>query len=266
MPPNHLPNIHLLNHPATQPHKRPLMFEKIKRSLVGRSRLGPEPEVPESYTQYEQMQQQLENVEHALTSTMQIIGARAGQTEIANSAVQFSECLHTLYPADDDLRQLFGTTMDDSIKLRDALLPNEAENSNLQEINRMVNGYLEGIRTLKLEYPKIEAARRRFHAAQRKVNRNRYRESDDPKKVRVLLMQDRTWATYSSVLEDTLNRMKTTYTKSSTMFRATFVAYWIIQRRMTETMSTHFQNAFKYAEDNSSDVFAITRINTSKWE
>ena len=229
------------------------------------SQVVPGSELSIEYTKYKEVQQQLENVEHALTTTMDIIESSAWAREIAGGAVSFTTSLHTLYPADDDLRQLFGRTLEEATALERRLQSDTTFNANLQQIKRMVRGYLEGIKTLKIEYPKVEEARRKYELSKKRTAKYNHRDKNDPKKVHVLAIQDRAWGTYSSMLEDTLNRMDTTYEKSSCMFRATFVAYWIIQRRITEAVWGYFQPAFKYAEDNEADeadVFATTAPNS----
>jgi len=228
------------------------MMHKLKRNIVGGIQSRHEPK----NAQFENAQQRLDNIERALTNALESIEkAEKSWNEVADSAGEFCDGLHSLYPADDEIRTLFKKTLDETNALQLEVKAEPDISSNTQQIERVVRGYLTEIKTLKGEYPKVEVARKDFAMYQRKVDKLEHKEPGDEKKVKFLDLLEGARASYFSILEGIILRMNSTYDKSPTMFRAVYVAYWLAQRRVHDAVTKHFQPSILYASHNEAGLF-----------
>lgn len=118
--------------------------------------------------------------------------------------------------------------------------------------------YLMEIKTLQGEYKKVDVARTDYGLYQDKVDKLEKKNSESDKQNRNLDKMEGARATYTSILDGMVHRMNSTYAKSSTMFRAAFVAYWLWQSRMNRIVGEHFQPAIAYATANEHTLFQMT--------
>ncbi len=228
------------------------MLHKIKRNVVGGLQSRHEPKNAE----FETAQQRLENIERALTNALDSIEkAERSWERVADTASEFCDGLHSLYPLDDELRTLFKRTLDETAALQREVKAEADVGGNVQQIERVVRGYLTEIKTLKSEYPKVEIGRREYAMLQRKVDKLEHKDPADEKKMRNLDLLEGARATYFSILDGIIHRMNSTYNKSPTMFRAAFVAYWLTQRKVHGAVSQYFQPAINYASENEAGLF-----------
>eukprot|EP00178_Gracilaria_changii_P025462 TRINITY_DN78446_c0_g1_i1.p1 TRINITY_DN78446_c0_g1~~TRINITY_DN78446_c0_g1_i1.p1 ORF type:complete len:245 (-),score=54.53 TRINITY_DN78446_c0_g1_i1:86-820(-) len=224
------------------------MFHALKRSTVGHSAAKNEPVNAE----FETLRTNLDNVQKSLQTAMgDIDDAQKAYTKAAADAGKFSTTMHSLYPKDDETRELFKTTVDQVADV----VPKDLETitepaSNVRALERMVSAYLTEIKTLSAEYPKLETARKDYAMYQAKVEKLGKKDSDNDKQSRNMGKLEDAKAKYNSMLEGIIHRMKITYEKASLMFRASYVAYWIYQKAVLEVIGKHFGPAMSYAADN----------------
>lgn len=224
----------------------------LKRNILGGLHARHEPK----NAQFENAQQRLDNIERALTNALDSIErAERSWESVADSAHDFCDGLHSLYPTDDALRTLFKKSVDETAALQRECKADAEVGANTQQIERVVRGYLTEIKTLKSEYPKVEIARKDFAMYQRKVDKLENKDATDEKKVKFLELLEGARATYYSILDGIIHRMNSTYDKSPTMFRAVYVAYWLTQRRVHGAVSQFFRPAIEYAADNEAGLF-----------
>lgn len=233
------------------------MLHALKRKTVGGIQARHEPKNAE----FDNLRQRLDNVQKALTNSLDSASkAEKSWIGVTDSAQNFCEGLHSLYPQDDAVRILFKKTLDDASALQKEVKHGAEAASNVKSIERMVRGYLAEIKTLKTEYPRVEAARKDFGMYHRKVERlGSQNTKKDDKRRKFLDLLENSKATYDSILDGIIHRMRTTYDKSPTMFRAAYVAYWLSQLRIHSAVSRYYQPALAYAAENESNLFAITQ-------
>jgi len=239
------------------------MFDSLKRRTVG---LGTAKNQPVN-AEFDHMRQSLDNVSKALTSALgDIDSAEKSWKTLVTSASHFSSALHSLYPTEDDLRALFKTTYDQvSDPLIKEMADAEAPTSQVKAIDRMVRAYLTEIKTLSAEYTKVDQARRDYAMYQAKADKLSKKGGGDgsSKQSKNLDHLEESKAKYNSMLEGTIHRMKTTYGKAPTMFRAAYVAYWLYHSKMTKIVAKNFTPAFSYAQGNAESLFRMSATSST---
>jgi len=239
------------------------MFNSIRRKTVG---LGTAKNQPVN-AEFDNLRQSLDNVSKALTSALaDIDSAEKSWKTLVTSASHFSSALHSLYPTDDDLRALFKTTHEQvSAPLTKQMAEDGAPDSQVKSIERMVRAYLTEIKTLSAEYTKVDHARRDYAMFQAKADKLAKKNSSggggDKQTKNIdknLNNLEESKAKYNSILEGTVHRMKSTYDKATTMFRAAFVAYWLYHNDMTKVVNENFRPAFSYARANADGLFRMS--------
>lgn len=211
--------------------------------------------------EFDHVRQSLDNVSKALTGALTDIDqAEKSWRTLVSSSEHFSSGLHSLYPQDDDVRNLFKKTIDDvGGPLTKEMADATDAKSKVKTIERMVRAYLTEIKTLAAEYSKVETARKDFAIYQTKVDKLGKKEAESSKQSRNLDKLENSRATYNSVLEGTTHRMKTTYEKAPTMFRAAYVAYWLYHSTMSSIVTKHFKPSFDYAKAHADHLFSMSQ-------
>lgn len=244
---------HHPSQPSSSNHSQ--MLHAIKRKTVGVAAARHEPVNAE----FDTLRQSLDNVSNALTAALEDIeNAEKSWTSLVISASHFASGMHTLYPRDDDLRTLFKKTLSEV----EGPLPKEMEEiiepkSKVKTIQRMVRAYLTEIDHLTKEYVKVETARKDFAMYQTKVDKLEKKESPVEKQTRNLDKLESSKASYDSTLEGVIHRMKTTYDKSPTMFRAAYVAFWLYHSQMGSLVDRHYKPAFTYSKQHAETLLTV---------
>lgn len=230
------------------------MFHSIKRATVGLAAGKHEPKNAE----FENMRNKMENVNKALASALNDIeGAQKTWHAVVDSSDRFAASLHTLYPNEDQVRALFKSALDEVRgPIAEDMHAIVNPSSQVRSIERNVRAYLTEIKTLTAEYNKVENARKDYAMYQAKTEKLDKSSNGTDKQSRNLDKLESSRATYHSILDGTLHRMKTTYDKAPVMFRATHVAFWLYQSRMNDLLSKHFSNSFDYAAQNCDSLFS----------
>lgn len=237
------------------------MLHSIKRKTFGRVTSKHQPVNAE----FDTLSNNLENVQKALTAALDDIDTsdKAWKAVVSNTN-EFSSRLHTLYPQDDDVRALFKASLDVQDKIAPEIESVKDAKSKVKSIERMVRAYLIEIKTLTEEYSKVEKARRDYSLYQSKANKlSKKAQGDSDRQSKNLDKLEASKATYNSILLGAVHRMTSTFEKSPTMFRATFVAYWLYQSRFSGVISTNFARSFEYANTHADDVFNIAQTQNS---
>lgn len=233
------------------------MLHAIKRKTVGAAAARHEPVNAE----FDNLRQSLDNTSKALTAALEDIeSAEKSWTSLVTSTTHFSSGMHTLYPQEDDMRTLFKKTLTEV----EAPLPTEMTEmvepkSKVKTIERMVRAYLTEIKLLTSEYPKVEAARKDFAMYQSKVDKLEKKEGVVDKQSRNLDKLETSKVSYDALLEGMLHRMKTTYEKAPTMFRAAYVAFWLYHSQMSALVERHYKPAFAYSNEHADNLFSISQ-------
>ncbi|KAI0562454.1 hypothetical protein FGB62_59g050 [Gracilaria domingensis] len=234
------------------------MLHALKRSTVGHSAAKHEPVNAE----FETLRTNLENVQKSLqTAVNEIDGAQKAYKKAATDAGKFSTTMHSLYPKDDETRELFKTTVDQVVDSVPKDLEGITEpNSKMRALERMVGAYLTEIKSLSADYPKLETARKDYAMYQAKVEKLGKKESDNDKQSRNMSKLEDAKAKYNSLLEGIIHRMKITYEKASLMFRASYAAYWIYQKAVLDILGKHFGPAMSYAAEHADSILQDATI------
>lgn len=232
------------------------MFHSLKRKTVGHSAGKHEP----GNTEFDNLKQGLDNVSKALTAALADIDtAEKSWKTLAKSAAHFSSGLHSLYPKEDDLRALFKTTLDEV----EAPLQKEMDSvteptSKVKSIERIVRAYLTEIKTLAAEYNKVSNARKDYAMYNAKVDKLGKKTEQSDKQSRNLDKLEDSKAKYDSILGGTVHRMKSTYEKAPTMFRAAYVAYWLYHSQMSSSVTKHFKPSYTYSNAHAEGLFKLS--------
>lgn len=228
----------------------------IKRKTVGIGAARNEPVNAE----FDNMRQSLDNVSKALTTALKDIdSAEKSWKTLLTSAINFSSGLHSLYPEEDQLRERFKSTLDEleGPMQKDMAALNEPS-SKMKGIERMVKGYLTEIKTLGAEYHKVDNARKDYAMYQSKVDKLEKKEGKTEKQSRNLEKLESSKATYNNLLDGVIHRMKSTYQKAPSMFRAAYVSYWLYHSQMNSVVDKNFKSSFTYAIGNADSLFSMT--------
>lgn len=233
------------------------MFQSFKRRTVGLSAARQQP----INAEFDTHRNHLQNVAKSLTTALsEIDQAEAQWKELIKSNEHFSSSLHSLYPIEDDVRALFKSTLDSvqgvfPKEIADASSPT----SQVRGIERMVKAYLTEIKTLSAEYPKVDHARRDYAMDQGKLEKLGKKEGgSNDKQTKALDKVEASKAQYTSILDGTVHRMKTTYEKAPTMFRAAYVAYWLYQNKVMTIIDKHLGHSQTYAKAHAESLFKMS--------
>lgn len=232
------------------------MLHSIKRKTVGVAAGRHEPVNAE----FDTLRSNLDNVQKSLTSAIQDVDdAEKHWTSLITGTESFSTDLHSLYPKDDEVRVLFKSTLD---KLQGTLqkdLKDVTEpQSKIRGIERMVRAYLTELKTLAQEYHKVNDSRKDFAMAKTKVDKVTKKNKGDETQTKHLDKLEANRATYDSILEGTIHRMQTTYDKAPSMFKATYVAYWLYQSMAMEVLQKHVAAPTQYAKIHADSLFHMS--------
>lgn len=232
------------------------MFHSLKRKTVGHSAAKHEP----VNTEFDNLRQGLDNVSKALTAALADIDvAEKSWNTLSKSAAHFSSGLHSLYPKEDDLRTLFKKTLDEvESPLQKEMAVIAEPTSKVKGIERIVRAYLTEIKTLSAEYNKVNNARKDYAMYNTKVDKLGKKATESDKQSRNLDKLEDSKAKYESILGGTVHRMKSTYEKAPTMFRAAFVAYWLYHSQMSSAVGKHFKTSYNYANAHAEGLFKLS--------
>lgn len=238
------------------------MLHSIKRHTIGRLESKNEPKNSE----FELYQSRLDNIQNALSNTLDDIQkAETCWTNVIANMQKISSDLYTLYPQDDEIRTLFKSTVDQVTQpISNDISKITSPTSQVKSIERMIRAYLTEIKTLSQEYQKVEKARKDYAMYQAKTDKLDKTNTDDDKRSRNLDKKEASKATYDSILEGILHRMKSTYEKSNVMFKAAYVAHWTYQKEITTLFTTKANDPFEYSQQNAQDLFSFTSQQTDQ--
>eukprot|EP00177_Eucheuma_denticulatum_P007430 GFKZ01013524.1.p1 GENE.GFKZ01013524.1~~GFKZ01013524.1.p1 ORF type:complete len:244 (-),score=42.44 GFKZ01013524.1:630-1361(-) len=237
------------------------MLHALKRKTVGIAAARNEPVNAE----FENIRQSLANVSKALNAALSDVdSAEKSWNTLVSNSTHFSAGLHSLYPEEDDLREIFKKTLENlEGPLSKEMATLNDPTSKVRGIERMVRAYLTEIKTLTAEYHKVEKARKDYVMYQNKVDKLGQKEGQSDKQSRNLDKLEAAKATYHSILDGTIHRMKSTYEKAPTMFRAAYVSYWLYQSQMTALVQDHFKESFTIAKSNTDSLFSLSESSKS---
>lgn len=232
------------------------MLHSLKRKTVGHSAGKREPVNAE----FDTLRQGLDNVSKALTAALADIDtAEKAFNTLTQSASHFSSGLHSLYPQDDDLRTLFKSTLDEvEGPLATEMAKVSEPTSKVKGIERVVRAYLTEVKTLSAEYHKVDIARKDYGMYQAKNDKLGKKTDQTDKQSRNLDKLETAKAKYTSILDGTVHRMKSTYEKAPKMFQAAYVAYWLYHSQMTASISKHFKSPSTYANAHADLLFKLS--------
>ena len=186
---------------------------------------------------------------------------------------KFSHNFYTLYPSDDEVRQLGKTTLKSTQNLLE-----EVENSqgtkvimdekieNIHAIDRIIKAYLAEIRTLQKEFKNVSHSKHEFMKWKNKLERYEGGKKVDPDKRQFfaenVMEKERT---YQCLLEGLTNRLASTYDKHSQVFQAAYVAYWLRVDYAREIMDRHLRTHREYAKRLEKSVVRMQHKNVESF-
>lgn len=229
------------------------MLHSIKRHTVGRHDAKQEP----VNSGFETYRTNLENVRKALaTSLDDIVKSETSWNVVVSNMEKFSSDLYTLYPQGDEMRPIFKSTVDEVVEpLSKEITEVTGPRAKISPIVRMIRAYLSEIDALTGEYGKVDKARKDYAMYTVKTDKLEQKDAETSKVSRNLDKKEEAKATYDSLLDGTLHRMKTTYEKCPTMFKAAHVAFWLYQDSTTKLLNEKCRTPFAYASVNCDTLF-----------